>query len=648
MNPLISIVVPIYNVERFLKKCIDSIINQTYTNLEILLIDDGSSDGSTSICEDYLKKDERIRFFKKQNGGLSDARNVGIDNSSGSYICFIDADDYVSKDYVQRMYSALAFNESDICVCNFSSVEEDGSKSKKEYGAKLINSTFSRESINSIFISNMNISMTVAWNKIYKKDLFKEIRYPVGKLHEDEWTTYKLLYKCSKVCTISDELYYYVQRLNSITYSKKKIQNAFDIFDAYFERHNYGKKNKNKALLKDSINKCVSELRNIIETYEYNFVGKRVWKEFIKLLFKCPLYIRQYFYKLKLFRKIILEFFEYNKTKRIIDKIIKLSNQSKQHVIMLGTPVHNNLGDQAIVVAEKRFLLKLGFKKGNIFEFQTDVFNQYSDSIFDSVSKSSIVIIDGGGNLGSYWPNEHKRILKILSLEKKCPIIMFPETVYYNERDFNKEFLFTDLPVFLKANCLYMLRDKWSYDFFEAHLNQTRHIYVPDIVFSLAGTARKKKKRTKRVALIFRNDKEKVVNNVDIIELKKLLKQKGYVLEELSTISKHGYISKSSRDKEIRNLFKKISKTELVITDRLHGMIFSYVNNTKCYALNNSNRKVEGSYYWISGDANYIVRDNIDVSEILNLLKMCKRNSQITVDFSEMQMAVREWIKIKE
>lgn len=649
MEPLVSMVIPVYNVEKYLEKCLISIINQTYKNIEIILVDDGSSDCSGVICEKFAKKDGRIHIIKKKNGGLSDARNVGINNSRGDYICFVDSDDYVDKNYVLKMYSSLLTNNADICICNFFPVTEEGNKSKKQYGSKLSNSVFLNSSINSILLSDLNVSMTVAWNKMYKKSLFEGIRYPTGKLHEDEWTTYKLLYKSARICTIDDELYYYVQRTNSITNSKRKISNAFDVFEGFFERYCYARQNKNILLARDSINRCISELRTIIQSYEYNLVCKRVKTEFLRVLFKCPFYIRQYFYKLKLLRKIIIEYIEYCETRRTINKINELSNSSKQNIIMLGTPVHGNLGDQAIVVAEKKFFSKLGFSKNTIFEFQTDTLNQYYESILKSLTRFSVVIIDGGGNLGSYWPNEHERIMRILSLVDNCPIIMFPETIYYSKDDFEQNFLLSDLPIFSKAsNCLYMLRDKQSYDFFENHLKLTKHIYVPDIVFSLKSESRKKKKNTKKIAFIFRSDKEKAVGDNEIAVLKDFLRQKGYSIESLNTISRRKRISKVSREKEIIHLFKKISKAELVVTDRLHGMIFSYVNNTKCFSLNNLNKKVEGSYFWISSDNNYMVRDKIDNLEILELAEADNKYSGATVDFSRMQVAVKEWIKIKE
>ncbi|EHZ61025.1 glycosyl transferase 2 family protein [Streptococcus pneumoniae GA47210] len=128
MEDLISIVVPVYNVEKYLKKSIESILNQTYQNIEILLVDDGSTDSSGKICESFSKVDPRIRVFHKENGGLSDARNFGIEQMKGQYVAFIDSDDYISKDYVWKLYSSIKNNDSEVSICSFLLVDEKGEK----------------------------------------------------------------------------------------------------------------------------------------------------------------------------------------------------------------------------------------------------------------------------------------------------------------------------------------------------------------------------------------------------------------------------------------------------------------------------------------------------------------------------------------
>lgn len=218
-NELISVIVPIYNVEKYLEKCILSIINQKYKNLEILLIDDGSTDNSGSIADKYSKKDKRIKVFHKKNGGLSDARNYGIDRATGKYLAFIDSDDYIDKNMYYELYNNLVKTKSDISICKRCIVYEDGTID----GVSLENDvilTFSRDDamVELNFLTYFDCS---ACDKLYKKEMFDEIRFPIGKISEDAYTIYKVIFNAKKVVLTNNTLYCYFQRSNSISRNKR-------------------------------------------------------------------------------------------------------------------------------------------------------------------------------------------------------------------------------------------------------------------------------------------------------------------------------------------------------------------------------------------------------------------------------------------
>ena len=214
MSELISIVVPIYNVDKYLDKCISSIINQTYSNIEIILVNDGSTDDSEKICMKY--KDDRIKYVKKENGGLSDARNYGINVATGAYITFIDSDDYVESDYVQFLYEILKNTKSDIAICNPKYVYEGLNKEKNIYP---FNKTKLKKVNN---LEGLEIMMyqkkfdTSAWGKLYKINLFDDIIFPKGKLYEDLATIYKVFLKANKIVFSNEMKYFYLQRSTSI------------------------------------------------------------------------------------------------------------------------------------------------------------------------------------------------------------------------------------------------------------------------------------------------------------------------------------------------------------------------------------------------------------------------------------------------
>ncbi|HEM3684360.1 TPA: glycosyltransferase family 2 protein [Streptococcus suis] len=216
MKDLVSIIVPIYNVEKFLPRCIESICNQTYENIEILLINDGSTDGSEQICMDFMKRDSRIRYFLKENGGLSDARNYGIERACGKYLAFIDSDDFVESDFILRLYDALVQQNASVAIAGFSKVDENGTILKKELLENEELVLTGREVCKKLHSEKGQV-FVVAWNKLYKKELFSNVQYAKGKIHEDEYIVYQLFYDLDRIAVVNDSLYYYVERQESIT-----------------------------------------------------------------------------------------------------------------------------------------------------------------------------------------------------------------------------------------------------------------------------------------------------------------------------------------------------------------------------------------------------------------------------------------------
>lgn len=242
MEPLISVIVPVYNVEKYIEKCIDSILIQSYSNLEIILIDDGSTDTSGEICERFKHKDSRIIVIHKENGGLSDARNSGIDKATGEYITFIDSDDYISKDYIQYLYNILKETNSDISICNPVYVYENANNLYDE-GNLDKNIIMEIDSVEALKVMlYQNYYDTSAWGKLYKIKLFKDIRYPVGKLFEDMGTTYKVFLQSTKIVFSSVEKYYYLQRNNSISNDKFNYK-KLDYLEFAEEIYTYIEKN---------------------------------------------------------------------------------------------------------------------------------------------------------------------------------------------------------------------------------------------------------------------------------------------------------------------------------------------------------------------------------------------------------------------
>lgn len=221
MGKLLSVIIPIYNVEPYLDRCMESIVNQTYKNLEIIMVDDGSPDNCPELCEVWSKKDNRIKVVHKENGGLSDARNVGISVATGEYIAFVDSDDFVDLDMYRYMIDALEKNDADISTCGRYSYR-NGEVSQKHIAANEIVLT-PIQAIDELLRGGL--IEEAAWDKIYKKKLFDGIVFPVGEINEDLPIMPLLFEKANKIVCTGKALYYYCDNLGSITheaYNEKK------------------------------------------------------------------------------------------------------------------------------------------------------------------------------------------------------------------------------------------------------------------------------------------------------------------------------------------------------------------------------------------------------------------------------------------
>ena len=212
MNPVISIIVPVYKVEKYLVKCVNSILNQTFSEFELILVDDGSPDECPKMCDELAQKDSRIKVLHKENGGLSDARNAGIEVATGDYLGFVDSDDYIAPDMYEKLYGLITENGCDVAVCGAVVVKEDEEAEYTDSDEVLVLDR--NEALHEMIQKRLFAVNT--WNKLYKKELFREIRFPKGMLYEDLATTYKLITEAKKVCYSPMKKYAYLQRQGSI------------------------------------------------------------------------------------------------------------------------------------------------------------------------------------------------------------------------------------------------------------------------------------------------------------------------------------------------------------------------------------------------------------------------------------------------
>ena len=236
MEALISVIVPIYNVEKYLERCVNSILNQTYKNIEIILVDDGSPDKCPQICDEYKNMDSRVKVIHKENGGLSDARNYGLSIATGKYVSFVDSDDYIHEETYEKMIKALELQNADIVSCGINHVYDN-----KIESINIEQKIYDDESAIENLIIGKNLNQTV-WNKIYKKNVIDNILFEKGKINEDDFWTYKVFSNSKKIITLNDCLYYYVHRESSIMGQGYSIKNL-DGLEARYKQYKFMKDN---------------------------------------------------------------------------------------------------------------------------------------------------------------------------------------------------------------------------------------------------------------------------------------------------------------------------------------------------------------------------------------------------------------------
>ena len=226
-KPLLSIIVPVYDVERYLQKCMDSILAQTFTDFELILVEDGSPDNCPALCDAAAAKDARIRVIHQKNGGLSAARNAGLDAARGDWIGFVDSDDYIAPEMYEMLYKAVQSTGADLALCDYVEVDETGALCPQMHVSLSGTELTGRE----LLQKASGLMVQLAWNKLYRRAIFAQLRYPVGKVNEDLFVIPEICLNTQRAVVVPEVLYYYVQRSDSIM-GKSNTLRHFDAAEA--------------------------------------------------------------------------------------------------------------------------------------------------------------------------------------------------------------------------------------------------------------------------------------------------------------------------------------------------------------------------------------------------------------------------------
>lgn len=629
MGVQISVIIPVYNVEKYIKRCVDSVLRQTHTDLEIILVNDGSTDNSGSICDEYASRDSRVKVIHKANGGLSSARNAGIDIATGDYIGFVDSDDFIDTDMYRILLDAMLENEADISVGGY--YELSGNKLKLSNDMTKIKVYTADGAIEELLYDRAIKSH--AGDKLYKKSLFDGIRYPVGKTMEDICTTYKLFERAGKVIYIGNALYYYMtDRAESIT-NKVCVNTIYNLFEAHLQR--YGdlaeKYPQSEGLLFSYIALCALRFLTQYHTAqrcERNKLQYTAVRGFIKDNYskvKANGYIERntklrfilarpapwglngfdnfiaYLKSIKL-RKVYTFFHvgirnllavtkNYKAYKRFYDQI-----KGKRKIFLIGSPQDNNLGDHAIALTERAFL-EQSFPDRELIELSGQMFQHQAGFIKKYINDDDLITLAGGGDLGNQylWIEECRR--SVMKHFKNNKIVLFPQTAYFTEDHNGSEELAKSIKTYGRCkNLTLFAREEVSFQFLLNHFKENKVGLCPDIVF-LHNKSEPCYERGGAL-LCLRSDLEGKLAYQDILSIRhKCLQAFGHV--DVTDTCHAECIMFENRQKMVDEKLVQFKKSELVITDRLHGLVFAAITGTPCIAVGNYNHKVAGIYEWV-------------------------------------------------
>lgn len=314
----VSVIVPVYNVEKYLRKCLDSLVKQTLKEIEIIIVNDGTKDNSQTIIDEYVKKfPDNIKSFIKENGGLSDARNYGLKHATGEYVGFVDSDDYIENDMFEKMYNKAKSNDFDIVVCDLNYIYENENK--------YCSSNIKFDLINSNQIQNKMIYIyPAAWNKIYRKNIIDKFEFKKGIWYEDVEFMYRILPYINSIGIVKEPLYQYVQREGAITSTfNDKIFDYIDIWNGIIE---FYKKNKIYDKYISEIEYCyvrylfATMIKGLIKTHNKDKLIKGINLSIKNVKSNFPSYKKNKYLKKKSFKNIYLKLFDTRIIKYLIIK----------------------------------------------------------------------------------------------------------------------------------------------------------------------------------------------------------------------------------------------------------------------------------------------------------------------------------------
>ena len=630
---LISIIIPIYNVEDFLDQCIESVVGQTYSNLEIILVNDGSTDSSPEICKRYCSVDKRVIYIEKENGGLSDARNAGLSNCSGEYIYFLDSDDYLELNTIEYLLFEADLADADLVFFDAQvekEIEEDfyrpdtyirkGFYSQPSPGVVVLEKLFK----NNEYASSVPLLFI-------KKDLIVDnrLKFEKGIIYEDILFTFQIFLLASRATHLPEALYHRRVRKESIMTAKVGPRNFFSLLKIL---------SIVKLIRKE---KFYDSIYDNVYTYQHDVLIEVICKQYWELSIFNRIFAAKHIFLLlktersimllKLFRSLLYYTFQKLiprgmafkiKTHRNLingrKKFRDYADASKyKKVYLLGTPLHGNLGDHVIALGARKLLSSV-FPDCILVEIPMNTLMYFFQTFSKEVKKEDVLCISGGGWLGTLWFHNELIVRKIINSFPANKTVILPQTVFFNTTtEMGKRQLLESRQIYSKHKELYFfVREKKSYEFVINHglvENRDRCILAPDLGLNFASMVEEFEREG--VLLCFRQDRESLIEGEERNSIKQFLVNSGCEIKYTTTVLM-SEIHPDQRLEMVEQKIREFKQAKLIITDRLHCMILSAISGTPCIAFDNRTKKVSGVYDWIRNLSYIAVVDNVSEMEL--------------------------------
>ena len=641
----VSIIIPVYNVAVYLNDAIESAVSQTYENVEVILVDDGSTDGCSGICDSWVDKNEKIKVIHKENGGLSSARNAGLEVAEGDYIYFLDGDDYISPDLVRTvvLYMNLGY---DMVVFQHYAVHDDGKKELRtcSLGEYIIDGIDVRKDYYVKTLLQYHIGWE-AWNRIFRRDIIEalHLRYEDNRKIFAEDLYFVMCYSLAvkRIVSIGSAFYYYRLRDDSIMGQENgklnigRMNEMSKAIYAFFQSHHApdslielypvmhytimqscAKRYKNikginEIQLRRDIMKDVSD-KNFFRIMLRKLTWQqKPWKKYFST--EEAMYIVKIanYWRIGSFVYFTIKTEEiraYQKISRRKDrKYLELPSHEGRKIYLIGSETYGNLGDGMIAESIIDFC-KHCLPEYGIEEYPLSSYWNQKRYLISAIQPDDIIVMTGGGNFGNKYPEAQavkQDVVKTWTQNKK---IIFPQTIFYLEE--SDDSLDEDEELFIKENNVILFtRDKQSYEFAKEHFTCGIGL-APDIV--LFTNKQKQIERENRILLLLRGDSERAIahGNLEYVINRAFATGMDVCAADLQLLYNGAEIS--LRKNEISRKLGLIRSSKLVITDRLHGMVFAAVTGTPCLVFPNFNFKVKGTYEWLNHLPYIKFADSID------------------------------------